>query len=338
MLAWLLEQDEPSVRYLTLKELLGRPDSDLEMEEAKRAIMIRGPAADILSRQNEDGGFMTAGMVERYGYEVAKTGYQPKYKNSTWQLLFLAQLGADKEDPRVKRLCEFVLDNNYNSGRGVMGINIKWRSGPGFYTLPCFVSNMVWALSTLGYHDDRRVQGSISWLLKYQRFDDGDFRTPDTWPYRGRADRCFGRHTCFSGVTRTLKAMTTVPEGRRTKEMDDFIGRATDFVLMHRLYRRNHGAREPIRPEFEMFTFPIIHYDDVIEIVDTLQHLGVRHEAIDAGLQFILDKRKPDGRWTLDYTMSRSSAYANFGQRGKASKWITLRALKVLKNAGIDSQ
>ena len=103
---------------------------------------------------------------------------------------------------------------------------------------------------------------------------------------------------------------------------------------MHRLYRRNHSEWEPIRPEFEMFSFPVLHYDDVIEIVDTLQGLGVRHEAVDEGLQFILGKRKPDGRWKLGYTMSRSSTYANFGQRGKDSKWITLRALKVLKNAG----
>ncbi len=117
--------------------------------------------------------------------------------------------------------------------------------------------------------------------------------------------------------------------------MDEFIGKAVDFVLMHRLYRRNHGEWEPIRPEFEMFSFPVLHYDDVIEIVDTLQGLGVRHEAVDEGLQFILGKRKPDGRWKLGYTTSRSSTYANFGQRGKESKWITLRALKVLKNAGI---
>ena len=41
-LAWLLEPDEPSVRYLALKELLGRPDDDPEVTEAKRAIMKLG--------------------------------------------------------------------------------------------------------------------------------------------------------------------------------------------------------------------------------------------------------------------------------------------------------
>jgi hypothetical protein len=292
----------------------------------------------ILSRQNEDGGFVTPEMIGRYGIAVAETGYQPKYKNSTWPLLFLAQLGADRDDPRVKRLCEYVLDHNYDAGMGVLCIQIQWRVGLDFYTLPCFMANMVWSLSTLGYGHDPRVRETLQRLLKYQRFDDGGFKTPDVLPYRGRKDRCFGSHTCFSGVTRALNAMAVVPESERTGEMDAFIGRAVDFVLLHRLWRKNHGSWKTIRPEYELFTFPLIHYDDVISVVDTLQRLGVKHEAVDEGLEFIRSKRGPDGRWKLGYTMSRSATYANFGQRGKPSKWITLRALKVLKNAGMDSK
>ncbi len=333
-LAWLLEPDEPSVRYLTLKELLGRPD-DPELTEAQRAAMEGGPVADILSHQNADGGFLTPEMVKRYGLEVAVTGYQPKYKNTTWQLLFLAQLGADPGDPRVKKLCEFVLDHNYSRGHGVMGIHIHWRSGLDFYTLPCFAANMAWSLSTLGYSRDRRVQDTLEWLLKYQRLDDGGFRTPDEWPYRGKRDRCFGSHTCFSGVTRVLNAVAAVPENERTAEMKAFVSRAVDFVLLHRLYRRSHGSGVTIRKEYELFTFPLIHYDDVISVVDTLQRLGVRDKVVDEGIAYIANKRGPDSRWKLGYTMSRSAAYANFGQRGKPSKWITLRALKVLKRAGL---
>ncbi|WP_424358823.1 nitrogen fixation protein NifH [Methanocella sp. MCL-LM] len=331
---WLLELSEPSVRYFTLRDLLDRPEDDPEVRAAKADIMVRGPAVSILSKQQPDGGFTTPEMVEAYGYEVAKTGYQPK-KNSIWQLLTLAQLGVDREDARVKRLCEHVLANNYHPDRKVIGINLVRKEGLEFAPLPCFTANMIWSLSTLGYHDDYRVQDSIQWLLQHQRFDDGDFRAPDEWPYRGKKDRCYGRHTCFSSVTRSLKAMTTIPEARRTGEVDAFVEKAVDFVLMHRLYRRNHSDWEPIRPEFKMFTFPVLHYDDVIEIVDTLQSLGVRHEAVDEGLQYILNRQKPDGRWKLDYTLNRSSTYASFGTRGKESKWITLRALKVLKNDGL---
>ena len=82
--SWLLEPDEPSVRYFTLIDLLGRPERDPEVIAAKQAVMRQGPVAHILARQNEDGGFATEAMVRRYGLAVARTGYQPKYKNSTW--------------------------------------------------------------------------------------------------------------------------------------------------------------------------------------------------------------------------------------------------------------
>ena len=330
---WLLEPAEPSVRYFTLKYLLDKPEDDPEVLTSKAMLMSVGPVADILSRQNADGGFLTRKMGDTYGEAVALTGYQPKYKATTWQLLFLAQLGADGEDTRVKRLCEYVLDKNYSPEYGVLGIDVKWPGSEGteFRALPCFVANMVWALSTLGYHRDSRVQDSLKWLLHYQRFDDGDFKTPDEWPYRGKKDRCFGRHTCFSGVTRALKAMTVVPSEERTAEMQRFIDKATEFILLHRLYRRNHGTGRPIRVEFTMPTFPLVHYDDLISVVDTLQQLSISDPAIDETLALIRNLQTPEGRWKMAYTMNRSSTYASFGTRGKESKWITLRALKVLK-------
>ena len=335
ILGWLLELDEPSIRYLTLRDLLDRPESDPEMVAAKADIMSRGPVSDILSRQNPDGGFLTKDMVGRYGEAVALTGYQPKCKATTWQLLFLAQLGADGGDARVKKLCEYVLEHNYSRERRVFGIEIKYRYTVGFFAPPCFVSNMVWALSTLDCRRDYRVEDSIRWLLQYQRFDDGGFSTPDEWPYRGKLDKCFGQHTCFSGCTHALKAMIVVPPEDRTTEMQRFIKRAVEFILLHRLYRRSHGTGVPIRKEYTLLTFPLSYYDDIISTVDALQQLGVTDPAVDEALELIISKRTPNGRWKLDYTPGRSSVYANFGARGRESKWITLRALKVLKNAGL---
>ncbi|HMK46295.1 MAG TPA: hypothetical protein VK436_06680 [Methanocella sp.] len=332
-LEWLLGPDEPSVRYFTLRDLLGYPVGDQELVAARAEIMSHGPVADILARQNADGGFVMQDMVKRYGEAVALTGYQPKCKATTWQVLFLSQLGADGRDARVKKLCEYVLEHNYSRERRVLGIEIKHRYGVGFFALPCFVGNMVWSLSTLGFYRDYRVRDSIKWLLQYQRFDDGDFRTPDEWPYRGKQHRCFGRHTCFSGCTRALRAMTVVPPEDRTSEMRRFIERAVEFILLHRLYRHSHSTGGPIRKEYTLFTFPQSYYDDIISMVDTLQQLDVADPAMDEALELIISKRTPEGRWKLGYTPSRSSVYANFGTRGRESKWITLRALKILKKA-----
>jgi hypothetical protein len=53
---WLLEEDNPSVRYFTLKDILDKPDNDLEVRKARENIMEIGVVPKILSKQ-ETGGY-----------------------------------------------------------------------------------------------------------------------------------------------------------------------------------------------------------------------------------------------------------------------------------------
>ena len=48
---WLLEENNPSVRYFTLKNILGRTDDDNEVRAAKRELMQTGIVPDILQKQ-----------------------------------------------------------------------------------------------------------------------------------------------------------------------------------------------------------------------------------------------------------------------------------------------
>jgi hypothetical protein len=52
---WLLEENNPSVRYFTLRNLLGRPERSIEVQDAKNAIMTKGVVPKILSAQNAEG-------------------------------------------------------------------------------------------------------------------------------------------------------------------------------------------------------------------------------------------------------------------------------------------
>lgn len=191
-LNWLLEYDNPSARYFTLRNILDKRKDSKEVIRAKRAIMQRGIVSRILLHQNPDGSFISKAMISKYGEKRARTGYQPRYKGTIWQAIFLAQLGADEKDERIKKLGNFILNANYNQDYKVFGIYLQHKYSLDFAAIPCFVSNMIWSLSKLGFYQDKRVQNSIKWLLKHQRFDEGDFNTPKQWPYRGNRDRCFG--------------------------------------------------------------------------------------------------------------------------------------------------
>ena len=52
---WLLEKDNPSVRYFTLTEVLNKPVRDRETKEAKDEIMKVGVIPRILAKQNSEG-------------------------------------------------------------------------------------------------------------------------------------------------------------------------------------------------------------------------------------------------------------------------------------------
>ncbi len=50
---WLLEKNNPSVRYATLINILERPDDDNELQAAKQELMKTGIVFDMLQRQRE---------------------------------------------------------------------------------------------------------------------------------------------------------------------------------------------------------------------------------------------------------------------------------------------
>lgn len=102
---WLLEPDNPSVRYFTLTDLLERPQGDPQVRAAKRAIPTSKVVAKIFSKQ-DPAGF----------WESPEKPYKPKYKATCWQIMLLALVGLDKEDERVQTACEHIFSFQLEEG------------------------------------------------------------------------------------------------------------------------------------------------------------------------------------------------------------------------------
>ena len=51
---------------------------------------------------------------------------------------------------------------------------------------------------------------------------------------------------------------------------------------------------------------------------------------LNAALELLLSKQDPNGRWPLEYTYN-GKTWVDIEQKKQPSKWITLRALRVLK-------
>jgi len=144
---WLLEEENPSVRYFTLLDLLDRPPQSAEVKQARLKIGQIGAVPAILSRQLP-GGFW--GIPENF-YEHSK------YKGTVWQLIVLADLGADGEDERVLRACEFVLNHSQDRESGGFATQSSPQGGGDHnLVIPCLSGNMVFSLIRLGYLNDPR--------------------------------------------------------------------------------------------------------------------------------------------------------------------------------------
>ena len=331
---WLLERDQPWVRYNTLVDLLGVPKDGGEARDALAEMMSTPPASKILETLDSNGGYFDKKTARRWGESAVRGGYVPKYRGSTWKLLFLAQIDADRENAKVWALGEHILANAFDPSHGTFNIHLD-AGGRGDYALiPCFIGNMVWALCKLGFEIRPEVRSAFDWLVKYQRFDDGDWRPPTVFPYKGSRERCWGAHTCYWGVTSMLRAMTAIPSGFWTPEAEEAKKRAIDFTLAHRLIWSSHDPAKPIatkntRPQ--RLTAPLSYYHDAVEITTTMLSLGVRSEAIDDAIEFILAKRNENGRWVLEN--SPGPLDSSWGAKDSENKWITFRVLRMLKLA-----
>lgn len=311
--SWLLEADNPPVRYLALTELLGRPLDDFEVLEARRALMTTGPVAELLALQS-GGGFW--GKPDRF--------YTDKYGGTAWQLIVLAELGASVDDPRVRQACEFVFEWSQESTEGGFSMQRASRSSGGLpsQVIPCLTGNMVFSLARLGYLGDSRLQHAIDWLAKHQRFDDGD------GPGSPAKPACWGKHSCHMGVVKALKGLAALPPHMRSPEVRRSIERGAEYLLIHHIHKQSHDLSKVSKPGWLRFGFPLMYQTDVLEILDILTSLGYADYRMRDALDAVSAKRDGEGRWLLENSFNGKMP-VNVECVGAPSKWVTLRAMRV---------
>ena len=303
-LSWLLEDDQPAVRYRALVDLVGLPENHPEVREVCSEIPRRGWAADILKRQKPGGYWESAGSL-----------YRPKYTATNWMALVLSDLGVTKEDPRVVATAGLFFREWMDEKKE----NI-------FKDEVCIVGNTARFMTHFGYYGDPRVKKLFDRLLEDQKEDGG-------W-HCWESDR--GTLDCWEA----LAAFAAVPERDRTRAMKGSIDRGAEFYLERRLF---HEGEARYRPWFRLH-YPVHYYYDILVGLDVLTSLGFGGDRRLKDAIEILERKRRSGRWSLERVHPDPPSYAwgprNRRQRtkpfslekaGNPSKWITLMASRVLK-------
>ncbi len=318
VLDWLLEGDQPSVRYLALTQLLGRKPSDPEVRATKAKIPTAGWAAEILARR-DPGGWWGRDRHPMW----------PKYTGTHWNLLALSDLGATRAIPAVRRSAEYWMRKSPLEGGGVGGMS-------GVHGHHCYTGNMLRALIRFGYGDDPRVRKGLDWLVRTAH------------PKGGWTCWSFGSGPAPSralGAWEGLSAFAAYPRARWTARMKGCVERGAAFYLERELHRQ--GSR--YAPWYR-FHWPVHYYYDLLVGLDVLTALGYGDDPrLGFALGLVRKKRRSDGRWNLDANQpdldARGKRYyaehpasrptpLTFERAGRPSKMITLRALTILSRVG----
>ncbi len=318
-LEWLLEKDNPSVRYFALKHLLERSDDDADVQAARRAIMRSEPIKKILAAQEPEGYWAKPGSE-----------YWPSYRPTTWQILFLAELGASGRNRQVHRGCEYLLKHAQTMHGG---LSILPHAAPRG-VMYCHHGNLTRALIALGYADDERIGRAIDWLAGAILGEDFDRVYASSTPGSGFCCAANQRQPCAWGAVKALRVLTNLPtcwQSTRTKQATDL---TVAFLLSRDLAKADYPYTERVNSSWFKFGFPLSYTSDVLEASLALCEAGYAQDVrLKNAIDLVLAKRNADGRWVMQRSLN-GKMWADIETKGQPSKWVTLRALRVLKAAG----
>ena len=257
--------------------------------------------------------------------------YTDKYRGLVWQLIVLAEMGAEA-NLKIKEQCEYIFNNSQETKDGGFAMNRAVKKGGGRINevIPCLTGNMVFSLIQFGYLEDLRLQNAISWIIRFMRYNDGTEEDPQVEPY-DRYEMCWGKHTCLMGVVKALKGLSAIPQEKRTSEVNDAISKAAEFLLIHHIHKRSHNLQIISKPGWKRFSFPLMYQTDVLEVLDILMELGIKDKRMDEAIGVVCAKRDGMGRWKTENTANSDRLLIPIGQKDEQSKWLTLKAMRVLK-------
>jgi hypothetical protein len=318
---WLLEKDNPSVRYFALKQLLDQPADDPDVQAARRAIMRSEPVKTILAAQAAEGYWAKPG-----------SGYSPKYQATTWQILFLAELGADGQHRLVRRGCEYVLQHAQTD---LGGFSVYANTRPSG-ALPCLNGNLIWALIALDCENDERVGRAIDWLagaITGEGFD-AFYASGTSGP--GFCCAANNGQPCAWGAVKALRALAYLPVKWQSAYTQRAAAIAAEFLLGRDPAKADYPYTGRVSGEWFKFGFPLSYTSDVLETALVLSEAGCAHDPrLENAIQLILSKRDADGRWVMKHSLN-GKMWIDIEVKGRPSKWLTLRALRVMKMAGVN--
>ena len=299
-LSWLLEGDV-SIQYQTYRDLLGRERKDLQAR-----ISDDGWGKALLAQRRPDGHW-----GDRF--------YQPKWTSTHYTLLDLRHLNIDPAHPLCRESVDMVATEEVGMDGGISCYQTAESPSD------VCVNGMFLNYACYFGVDPNKLKSPVDFVLG-EIMPDGGFNC--------RSTRSGAVHSSLHTTLSMLEGFTEYElrgYSYRLKEIREAQRSSVEFVLLHQLFLSDHTG-EIIDKSFLRLSYPGRWRYDVLRALDYFQHADVSWDPrMEPAITVLLGKRRKDGLWPMQ-AKHPGQTHIEMEQAGKASRWNTLRALRVLQH------
>jgi len=303
VVAWLLDSD-PALRWQVLRDLVGAPSDEVAATRAR--VAEEGWGAQLLARQAEDGRW--AGGTYRPGWAREDEPFYDAWTATHFCLQQLVDLGVDPDHPAVRRAVQRVARN------------VRWEHDDEPYFSGEIEACMNGVALISAVYFGQGGDPIVATLLADQLPDGG-------W-------NCYAQYGArVSSFHSTICALEGLLAWRRARGEDAAVADAQrageEYLLERGLFRRRTDRSVP-DPRMTMLSYPVRWYHDVLRGLDHFRLADRRDARLAESVELVRGKAGPDGRWRLE-NAHQGPSYLDLGDEGWPNKWVTLRALRVLR-------
>lgn len=289
-LPWLLEPENPSMRYWALADLLDRPAGDPEVEAARAAIAAQPLVKEIFALQHP-GGYWGEDETKPYTAQGAVAA-----------LSLLHMLGVSP-DERTTAGCDSFLRFCQNESGG-FSLTRTIRSG----IFPCTTGEHLPFLVYFGLDDDPRLRASFSFVI-------ADMSTQDALDC-GR----YAHQDCLWGAIAALNGLAVLPADMISAQSQQVVTCLAQALL---------DAPYDFAGEHKRWlTFGVPRAWDLLSALKALAAHGYSGDPRFVPLlRLVLEQQDEQGRWACG-SVSRTWPLEKRGQPSKWITLDALRMLK----------
>ena len=291
-LKWLLDSD-PAIRWQVMRDLTGEAPDAIAAERSR--VATEGWGAQLLARQSPAGDW----------------GGGPKWDLITlWSLVVLKDLGLDPASKLARQMIDRV-------DKGLVFKPLNNRPYLQGETEPCINGRIL----GIGSYFKEPNEALANQLLGEQ-LDDGG------WNCEAPKSRRSSFHTTICVLEGLLEYERA---GRKSVAVTKARKRAENYLLERRMFRSLRTG-EVINKGWLRFSFPTFWHYDVLRGLDYLRSAGIKPDIrVSEAIETVIERRHQNGRWPMNLLHPEDIPLKMETGVGRASRWNTLRALRVLR-------